>query len=83
MGLENVFGTVEKPEEEKKLQVVVSDESVVDELMARFEQSLPSDLFDFRADFDFYKESLKNFKISPEQIRKFNEKNPEWIRTFN
>ncbi|MBI4447776.1 hypothetical protein HY643_02255 [Candidatus Woesearchaeota archaeon] len=76
MGLENVFGTPEKVEPEKNLQVIVSDKSVQDktlvELLAYFEQSIhlnaPSE-----EKFYTYRFDSQRFKIKPELISAVNE----------
>ncbi|MBI4447610.1 hypothetical protein HY643_01385 [Candidatus Woesearchaeota archaeon] len=77
MGLEHVFGTAEKPEKEKKLQVIVSDEAVVDELLACFEKNKYNDEHNLDEGKEYFKNVstfLKSFQISHERIKKFYKK---------
>ncbi|MBI4448195.1 hypothetical protein HY643_04385 [Candidatus Woesearchaeota archaeon] len=72
MGLEKIFTKIENPFEEKKLEVVGSEEAVLDEWMAYFEQTNLN--FNVYTDIlDFYKNYLVNFEIKPAMIKKFND----------
>ncbi|MBI4448248.1 hypothetical protein HY643_04665 [Candidatus Woesearchaeota archaeon] len=76
MGLENVFGKPEKPEEEKKLQVIVSEEAILDDLFRFFEKSHDG-VEGFNACKSYLNtipNLLQSYKISPKLIRKFYEK---------
>ncbi|MBI4447567.1 hypothetical protein HY643_01170 [Candidatus Woesearchaeota archaeon] len=82
MGLNNVFGTPEKlVEEEKKLEVIVSDESVIDDLTAYFAKMKNNwyGLYQGRRYFEESQKFLQAYKkITPELISKFNEKSAQY-----
>ncbi|MBI4447807.1 hypothetical protein HY643_02410 [Candidatus Woesearchaeota archaeon] len=77
MGLEKVFGTAEKPVEEKKLQVIASEEAAIKDWQDYFDKTkeyLP-DFFKLK---EYFEESLKflqTFRIQPTLINRFNENN--------
>ncbi|MBI4447629.1 hypothetical protein HY643_01490 [Candidatus Woesearchaeota archaeon] len=78
MGLENVFGTPEKPIEEKKLETITSEESILQDWQSYYDKTKPlaeGVSFDnIRGYLAETKNFLKSFKIKPEAISKFNEK---------
>ncbi|MBI4448343.1 hypothetical protein HY643_05155 [Candidatus Woesearchaeota archaeon] len=77
MGLKDIFGQAEKPVEEKKLEVVVNDESVLDDWMAYFEQTKKMPWSGICKLEDYLTTSqvfLKRYQIKPERIYKFNKK---------
>ncbi|MBI4447612.1 hypothetical protein HY643_01395 [Candidatus Woesearchaeota archaeon] len=77
MSLDNVFGIAEKPVEEKKLQVVVREEEVVDELLVYFYKSVTMDVTDLSKFFDGSLTFLRSFGITPQLITKVNNKLPQ------
>ncbi|MBI4448329.1 hypothetical protein HY643_05085 [Candidatus Woesearchaeota archaeon] len=79
MGLENVFGKPEQVVEEKKLEVIASDESVVGELLIFFKKNKYKEWKNWDECKEYFNNAstsnfLKSFQISPKRIRKFNEK---------
>ncbi|MBI4447446.1 DUF3737 family protein, partial [Candidatus Woesearchaeota archaeon] len=78
MGLENVFGTPEKIEPEKKLEVITSEEAVIDDWMVYFEQTKKM-IWEKWGHLPNYFAESKQFlqsytKISPKMIQIFNKK---------
>ncbi|MBI4448095.1 hypothetical protein HY643_03885 [Candidatus Woesearchaeota archaeon] len=78
MGLNDIFEQPEKPLEEKKLEVITSEEALLDTLLAYFENSkylqwklLPEDGKKY---FDECMKYLQRFTIEPKIIYRFNEK---------
>ncbi|MBI4448108.1 hypothetical protein HY643_03950 [Candidatus Woesearchaeota archaeon] len=78
MSLDNIFQKAEKPIEEKKLQVVASEDSIFDDWLACIDkltiedrQSLSGNQKDY---FTKSQEFLKSYQIKPEMISKFNKK---------
>ncbi|MBI4448247.1 hypothetical protein HY643_04660 [Candidatus Woesearchaeota archaeon] len=88
MGLEQVFQKPEKPVEEKKLQVIQSEEAVVDELLAYFNRIVEKThwgcgiSWDKKYNYFFVetREDLQTYQIKPETIKSFNKKFviPDW-----
>ncbi|MBI4447447.1 hypothetical protein HY643_00550 [Candidatus Woesearchaeota archaeon] len=80
MGLDKIFQEkAEKPAEERKLQVIITEEVVVDDLTAYFERSIPPKLEVngyWDDDFKKYFNHLSNFNITPKLIAQLNEKIP-------
>ncbi|MBI4447706.1 hypothetical protein HY643_01885 [Candidatus Woesearchaeota archaeon] len=76
MGLENVFGKPAKIEPEKKLEVIATEESVIDELLIHFKTSTtkrPMSLNDQNA----HKVEIQKF------LQKYHKITPNLISTFN
>ncbi|MBI4447652.1 hypothetical protein HY643_01605 [Candidatus Woesearchaeota archaeon] len=73
MGLRDIFKKAEKPLEEKKLEAITTDESVIDEWNVKLQSSFCSMLRDWKDDFKAYVDYSKSFKIKPDLITKFNE----------
>ncbi|MBI4448073.1 hypothetical protein HY643_03775 [Candidatus Woesearchaeota archaeon] len=71
MGLENVFGKVEKPVEEKKLEVIMADETALIEWLAYFKRLTPPDFDTVGLALASFKEYLQTFHITPQIITKF------------
>ncbi|MBI4447743.1 hypothetical protein HY643_02080 [Candidatus Woesearchaeota archaeon] len=78
MGLDKIFQEkAEKPEKEKKLEVVSSDESVVDELLAYFYSTkkdcckTPGDLRDY---FEESQKFLQTYRLKKGLISRFNDR---------
>ncbi|MBI4448326.1 hypothetical protein HY643_05070 [Candidatus Woesearchaeota archaeon] len=74
MKLKNVFGKPEKVEPEKQLEVITTEESVLDDLIAYFEKLFPPHLLTYKEAFDACRKDLRSYPIKPELIKKFNEK---------
>ncbi|MBI4448169.1 hypothetical protein HY643_04255 [Candidatus Woesearchaeota archaeon] len=78
MALHDVFGTLEKPVEEKKLEVVVSEEAVLDELLAYFEQNKYEGWKGTFQECNDYLDSclqyLQTFKVTPKIVSSFYKK---------
>lgn len=78
MGLDKIFQEKAEKVEEKKLQVVVSDESVEDKILAEalnyFNRSSPTEEKELKDDFKVYTDYLQqNYKIKPSLVSKINE----------
>ncbi|MBI4448198.1 hypothetical protein HY643_04400, partial [Candidatus Woesearchaeota archaeon] len=81
MGLDKIFQEkAEKVEEEKKLQVITSEESVIDELFSYLVDSSKQANKEYiwfeemRQDFLKFNEFLKSYKITPSLIGEFDSK---------
>ncbi|MBI4448324.1 hypothetical protein HY643_05060 [Candidatus Woesearchaeota archaeon] len=78
MSLNDVFWQAEKPEEEKKLEVITTEESVLDDLMAYFEQTSNEEWKSVsnkaKEYFDTCLKDLQSFRLTPKTITNFNQK---------
>lgn len=76
MRLNNVFEQPEKPEEEKKLEVVSTSESRLDDLIFKlveyFEQNSPTKRICWSETFEDYKQYLQSYTITSEMVSKIN-----------
>ncbi|MBI4448155.1 hypothetical protein HY643_04185 [Candidatus Woesearchaeota archaeon] len=78
MGLEKVFSQVENPPEEKKLQVIASEEAIINDWLDYFdktkkENSWETTDYSLRPYFLGSQTFLQSYKIHPQMITKFNE----------
>ncbi|MBI4448144.1 hypothetical protein HY643_04130 [Candidatus Woesearchaeota archaeon] len=69
MGLEKVFGKAEKVEE-KVLEVVASDESMVDDFLDYFDKT--KDIYSVKENFDIFQQDLQDRQINPSLVSKIN-----------
>ncbi|MBI4448107.1 hypothetical protein HY643_03945 [Candidatus Woesearchaeota archaeon] len=84
MGLE-IFTKIEQPQQEKSLEVVTTEESVVDELLAYFEHDYPNEIpLHWPSQFERWvhhfensKNCLQTVKITPKMIKQINDKLPK------
>ncbi|MBI4447553.1 hypothetical protein HY643_01100 [Candidatus Woesearchaeota archaeon] len=74
MSLKDVFEQAEKPAEEKKLEVILSEELVIKELLVYIEKVTPAKTKDTKNEFATFLTYLQSYKITPSLVTKLNKK---------